>query len=430
MATVYWTGTATAVAQVDTVQITAVDGTPADNTFTLTVGAGNNTHAVSVVGDTDVNTTAEALKDAWNAETHPYCTGITATQATDTVTLTADEAGLPNTVVSSVTGVGSGTIGAVTSSTTCAGPHVVSTVANYSGGALPSASDLLIIADTDASLLWDLDALTNQLANVDIRKTFTGRIGLDYMVFHTADDGLSTDPAKPEYRPTALDLDLAAGSYVYIGRHDGPGTPPGSGRIIIDMQTSGHVEVHSTASSPADASREAVQLKGTIGTLFARSATGGIGLATDKPGSTITATQIYVLDTTSATRVVTQTGASISGWTQFGGNNVIDTTNNIAGVINEGGTLRTEGDFAITSFANGSELSSGGTSYLNHVVSSGAEVTTLTINGGLVDTTQTFAQRTFTTVNPNGGVLKGDVNSLTITTLNKPEKAFTMTVGP
>ena len=75
MATKYWKGTATAVAQVSSATVTAYD---AATTYKITVGAGNNTVVISAPGTTDANGTAAALRTAWNASTHPYCAGITA----------------------------------------------------------------------------------------------------------------------------------------------------------------------------------------------------------------------------------------------------------------------------------------------------------------------------------------------------------------
>ena len=149
MATTYWLGTATAVAQVDTVQITADD---AATTYILTVGGKTITTAGSGTG---VNDTATALKDAWNASTVAYFTGVTATSSTDTVTLTADTAGVPFTAASSVTG-GTGTIGSVTSSTANAGPNAWDTAENWSGGSVPTGSDDVIIADTSTNICWGL----------------------------------------------------------------------------------------------------------------------------------------------------------------------------------------------------------------------------------------------------------------------------------
>ena len=68
MSAIYFLGTATAVAQVHTGSIDSLDATPANNTFTVTIGG----VAISQVGVTDVATTAAALVVLLNASTHPY----------------------------------------------------------------------------------------------------------------------------------------------------------------------------------------------------------------------------------------------------------------------------------------------------------------------------------------------------------------------
>jgi hypothetical protein len=549
MATVYWTGGATAVAQVDTVSVTGMHGTPASTTYVLTVGSSPYTTTVSVAGDTDAATTEAALATAWNAATHPYCTGVTADSSGADVTLTADDAGLPFTVAASVTpastaatgvltlaanagdtetvtldakaytwqtvltdvdgnvligasasdsidnliaaitggaGAGStyaasttthttvtaaagagdtmdvtaivaGTIGnayattetmangsfgggtlsggiggsiSLANTTASAGPQDASSVNNYSGGALPGAADTFVIADLATNILFGLDAITASLGEADIRKTFTGKIGLDYMAFCDAADGSSSTTAKPEYRQTALNLDLADGTkFLRIGRHDAPGTPAGSGRIIIDLQTAGTVVVYATASQSADAGREAIRLSGQATDVLVRSGRGGVGLGTEKPSSALIVGTVYPTDPSNATRVITGQSCNITSWLQTGGNNVIDSTIGISTVTNDGGTLRTEGDFLIGTFVNGTELGRGGTSYLNHTKSGGDEVTVMTIRGGLVDGTQSQEPRTWATVNPDGGTLKIDDDVVTITTLDTPTGRYTLTVA-
>jgi hypothetical protein len=122
----YWKGKAPAVAQVSTVQVTGYD---ASTSYRLTVGG----IVIAVNGTTDANGTAAALAAAWNASTHPYCTGVTASSNTSTVTLTADTAGVPFVVTSSVSG-GTGTIGSVTLGTASAGPNDFTTAANWENG--------------------------------------------------------------------------------------------------------------------------------------------------------------------------------------------------------------------------------------------------------------------------------------------------------
>ena len=90
MATLYWEGKATAVAQVTTV---TVGGTLSSETFTISVGG--DAIASHTDADTVIASTVAALVSAWNSSTHPYATGITAADASPDITLTADTAGVP-----------------------------------------------------------------------------------------------------------------------------------------------------------------------------------------------------------------------------------------------------------------------------------------------------------------------------------------------
>jgi len=73
MATIRWISGTIAVAQLETGSIDSVDATPANNTFTVTIGG----VAISQVGDTDVATTAAALVVLLNASTQAYFAAIT-----------------------------------------------------------------------------------------------------------------------------------------------------------------------------------------------------------------------------------------------------------------------------------------------------------------------------------------------------------------
>jgi hypothetical protein len=160
-----WIGGASAVAQVTTVQVTAYD---AASTYKLTVGA----QVISTIAAGGVNATATALAAAWNASTHPYFAAVTAVASTDTVTLTADTAGVPFVVTSSKTG-GTGTIGAASTSTASAGPNDYSTAANWSLGAVPVNSDEVYIRGNVVVILWGLAQSGVTPALLSIEKTVT-----------------------------------------------------------------------------------------------------------------------------------------------------------------------------------------------------------------------------------------------------------------
>ncbi len=223
MSTATWRGDARAIAQVDTVQITLYH---VDTTYTLTIGE----RTISVAANVDVNTSASDLKDAWNASAYPEAMEVTATVNTDTVTLTADTAGLPFTVTSSKSGTG--TIDPVASSTANSGPNDVSVSDNWTGGSgtdgIPADTDNVIVENSSVSLLYNLDQNAVTPASLKIKASFTGTIGLPRL--NTA----GTDYL--EYRDTYWKVGNTADAtnmLVDIGEGEGNG----SGRIKLDYGT-------------------------------------------------------------------------------------------------------------------------------------------------------------------------------------------------
>ena len=214
----YWQGTATAVAQITTTKITNYD---ASTSYKLTVGG----VVVSTVGTGGtVATTAAALAAAWNASTHAYCIGVTATAvASDTITLTSDTAGIPFVVASSVAG-GSGTIGAATTGTANTGPNDCSTAANWSLGTAPANSENDYLRNNSIPMLWGLAQSGVTPAKWVQEQSYTGQVGLRYDKFITAvssTGAITYDSTVPEYRPTYLAIGAAI---LRIGESDGAGS--------------------------------------------------------------------------------------------------------------------------------------------------------------------------------------------------------------
>jgi hypothetical protein len=422
MALKYWIGKATAAAQVGTVQITAVDGTPADNTFILTVGD----QTVSAVGDTDVNTTATALAAAWNASTHAYFTGVTAGAATDTVTLTADTAGVPFVAVASVTGSGSGTIGAYSATTASSGPNDWSSADNWSGAAVPVNDDDVVLRDSSVSVAYGLDQSAVELDSLTFEKTYTGRVGLDYATFATSADGTTTVDTDVEYRPTLLEIDTPS---LNIRRHNTTGTPAGSGRIRIDLGTVAcEAVVEDTAQQAADTGRSAVQINAASAStnIYIESAPGGVGIGTALPNTTSTVGSVSVSAVLPGTRVLIGAGTTITTYSQSGGTNTLQAAATVTTVTVNGGELATDGDFLITTLAVNA-----GKCYPNNIPAAGNAITTLNHNGGIVDSTRSSQPRTWATVNmdTNNPTLIGNSNVVTITTLNEPSGPYILTAS-
>ncbi len=421
MSDVYWIGKAVAVAQVGTVQITAMDGTPANTTYILTVG--NQT--VSVAGDTNVNTTAAALSSAWNASTHPYFTGVTASVVTDTITLTADPAGAPFVAVSSVSG-GTGTIGAYSATTVSSGPNAWATAKNWSGNAVPVNDDDVFLQDNAVSISWDLDQSAVELDSLNIAKSYTGRLGLDYQVFATSADGATTVSTASEYRETALEIDTPI---LNIRRHNGAGRVNGSARLIINLGTVAcEVTIEDTATQSADLGRSAVRLIMTQANtnVYVERAPGGVGIGTERPDTTSTVGVVSVSAPTASSEVLIGPGVTITTFEQTGGNNTLQAAAAVTTVTCDGGDLITDGPYLITTMnVNRGRVT------CNNLGSGAAAVTNLNHNGGTLDGSQSSQARTWTNYQAgrDNAVLLADDGAVTITNFNEPVGPYTLTAN-
>lgn len=404
----YFLGTAVAVAQVDTIQITADD---VATTYEVTIGD----DTVSVLGSgTSVDDTATALQVALAASLLPYFKAVTWTVLTDTITATATVPGVPFVAASSVVG-GAGTIGVVTSVTLSSGPNHIDDPTNFSDGSIPATGDTLIIKDTAVNILWGLDQNGVDLAELVIEQSFTGVIGLDYKVF-TTNGALATDLTAEEYR----DVYYKIGSdEVNIGEILGTNIPAGTGRILLDLDTTeSKVTVFNTGNSSLEAGRTAVRLKGVNvnNQVFVRSAVGGVGLASEVPFEVSTFDLISISDSTTATRVIIGEGVTFATFEQNGGINLMNSAGTVALVDLKGGTLRTEGDYTITTSNVGN-----GTLQSNHIKTSGSAHATIIINdGGAVDGRGSNEARTWDSVTlERGSALAADSDHVTITSLKE-----------
>lgn len=416
---VYFQGGAETVAQVGSFQITAVSGTPSDTTYTITIGG----QTISVVGDTDVNTTATNLRAALVAATHPYfhSDNITWTGATDTIIGTATVLGVPFIAASSVVG-GTGTIGAYSATTASAGPNDLSTVTNYSTGSLPLADEVLHFKDLAVNVCWGLDAFDEvALDGLIIWDTFTGKIGNNWAVFATSADGATVDSTVTEYRDTRLQVDVTqADGAIEIGKIVGPGLGSGSSRIMLDSTaTQSDIVVYSTASTSAEAGRPVVRITCDHAStdIFIKASPGGVGLGLEPPGSGATVGLLSLSGASS--RLVVGPNCGVTTYEQFdgsgrfgglGGGAEALTTATIAG-----GTFFTEGLMKITTFNN-----NGGTATLDHSPRTGVAITTANLNHGTTIATATNQARTWTTTNldPDNATLEYDPSKLTLTNTN------------
>lgn len=418
MAQKKWIGAADAIAQVDTVQITAVSGTPSDTEYFITI----NGDTVSVVGDTDVNTTATNLQVALAASTNPYFSSITWTVVTDTITATAGSPGNPFTATSSVVG-GTGTIGAVTNVTASSGPNDWDVARNWDGGVVPVSTDDVIIEKSAVSITHGLDQSAVTLTSMIVNKDFTGRIGLKEREFSTSSDGGTSSPLKDEYKDQYLQIGVTTLS---LGENFTERPQTGSTMVKIDLgAVQSEVTVHGTAGTSFEASKPAIQLLGTnaSNTMFVRAANGSVGIAV--AGFEVsTFLDIAIGSEMTTGGVVLGEGVTLTNWSQKSGTHHINATATITLLDLLGGVTTTEGDYLITTVNIGESTSF----FPNHVNSGGVEITTLNFNNtATVDTTQSSQDRTFTTVNlESGAIIIADNSILTITTLNLPSGDYNL----
>jgi len=416
MATKYFTGEAVAVAQVATASIDTVDGTPADNTFTVTIGG----VAISVVGDTNVNTTATNLRAALNASTHPYFAAITWSGASADIVGTADVAGVPFVATLTETGAGSGTVTDFAATTDADGPNFWSSAANWSTGSVPVSTDDVIIEGTSTNIVYGLAQSAVTLASLTIRKTFTGKIGLNLRAFATSADADTVDATVNDYRDDYLDIGYDNAD---IGQHVGPGQPAGSSRIKLDNAKAGAstTVVHDTASSASETGFPAVRLiaANANADVVVRGARAGVGIALDEPGETTTIGDLDV----SGGLVFVGEGVTVTNVRMNGGTVAVQAAATITLVEIDDGTLTTEGNYTITTLTV-----NGGQVFCNHT-SGGNAITTLNMNGGRIDGRGNLEPRTWATVNPDEGTILVDDGVVTITTFDAPAGSKTISVS-
>lgn len=432
MAKLYWRGDADAIAQVATGSIDTVDGTPSDNTFTVTIGA----FSVSVPGNTDANTTASDLRAALVASTDLFfkVATIVWTGATDEIIGTAAVLGVPFEPTLSVSGIGSGTVTDFAATVASAGPSDWSTGNNWVNaatgavGTAPVSADDVIIADSASHIVYGLDQAAVLLDSLAIHKSFTGKIGLERKAFATSADGKTAEATRYEYRETYLKI---GAELVDIGQVFGSGTNPGSSRIKINNVDSAKTTttIHGTASS-GDGIFPSVRLLNTDTTSELRviSAPGGVGVAVDEPGETSFLALITISDITNASRVITGDGLTLTTWTQTGGTNVLraleDSTVTTANV--KGGSLVTQGDWTLTTLNT-----TGGLTIASHARVGGVSITNANITKGTVNARASAAARTWTNLTlGDEAIFAADANLTLTNDIIAPSTPFTMSIVP
>jgi len=403
MANKYFTGKAAAVIQVSAATVTAYD---AATTYSLTI----NGVSISVIAAGGTAATATALAAAWNASTHPYFTPITAVDATDDVTMTADEGGFPFVVTSSATS-GTGTFGAVSDTTAATGPAFWDDADNWSTGTVPGDADVIYITTPGARLCWNLDRSADSPAELWSRLNLVGngRVGLSFSGVATSADGDTVSSDAPEYRSQYL---KAAITTVDIEEASAVNVAGGTGRFHLHNTATGASTntVKQTAQNPADASHSAVcfLFDDADADVYISGGRAGVAIAGGNPGETATCGVIFIDDDAAISEVFISEGVTWTSCTVYGGFLQLNAAATMPTLVLEGGQITTEGSQGATAITvnDGASLISNQT---------GTIATITQEDGSTVDFSRSGRDRTVTTYNFNGGERSVDHNVLTIT---------------
>jgi hypothetical protein len=267
MASIYWLGTATSTAQVNT--YTPATVTTGDvNTLTYTAEDGTVTPITFTIGGTQTAAAASAgLIAAWNANT--TTAAIATASGTTTVILTAVTAGIPFAVTSSVTGTGTLTRALTTPNK---GASDWGTASNWSAGAVPVASDSVTLDGRgSAAVLYGLNQSAITLTNLNIDKGFTFAVGSTTAPLQiSATNWRIGQPASDGSSPSGTTLiNINFGSVQYTGR-------------MLDSNSTG------TSGLPT------VNVKGSHASNKIYMSGGTLGIGTALPGDTATVSAVSV----------------------------------------------------------------------------------------------------------------------------------------
>lgn len=413
-----WVGKAPPVAQVTTV---TVGGTLAGEDFEISVGG--ELIASHTDADTVIATTVAALVAAWNASTSPYATQVSAADASPDIVLTSDVGGMPFVITLNTPG-GSATF-AQAATTASAGPNHWDDATNWDTG-VPSSSDLIIVDDPSARILWGLpdgdtiDALV-RLLNFQV-------IGLRSTDFATSADGTSFVSTRVEYRDEWLKLAFAQCT---VGRQHGTATAAAIGRLKLWQEAAspnGWLKIFDVGNGPADANLPAVRLRTDDDVsldLTVIGGLGGVGIGVDATGQLCDLGDVRVIGA-DARVFLSYEFAGVGDTTFFDSWIQEDGVCNIilqSGVtplpliVANGGIMTLDVEVGITQL----DVNNGASVIDHSIAASGDEITTVNIqNGGVLNMTGSRAAKTYGTVNMEKGATLVRNDLLTITTENLP----------
>jgi len=400
MATLIWTGSAPAVAQVT--DFVFAGTWEATDVITLTMGG---VTVSTTAGSATTATVVSTLVTTWNnlsSTTHPMFAEITASVVTSTTfRLTGDTAGKPFAVTIATTETGGGAAdaqtidGAATSTgvdaTACSGPNHWDSAGNWSTGAVPVDSDDVYIERSSVDIKYGLANTSIDLTSLNIAQSYTGKIGLpDYNT-----DGTSYYEYREKY------LKLGTATTVNVGRGEGQG----SGRIKLHLGTNAATVNVEGTGSPAESGLPALLIQGSNASNVLNITQGNVGLAVEVS----TTAQFPTLRVGSESNpagdvtLVCGAGCTLTTINQAGGNVTVE-TNVTTWTKTAGSTSTILGTATITTLTQDGS----GT----HYQQSSGTVTTATVRGAnaVFDKARDLRALTITNSTFTGGAAINDPN--------------------
>ena len=265
----------------------------------------------------------------------------------------------------------------------------INTAANWSPSGVPEAGDDVYFENSSQSVTAGLDTLAAvTLGSLNIAQNYTGTIG------------------------TASAYLQAAATVCRAGYHYGPGTPIGSGRLMLDLKSVQSAITIDNSGTPTDTGKAAIRIKNTHASSTLTVNKGKVAFCGDtgETGQLASLTLNYVSNKGTDAEVYVGAGVTlatvkkcggklnircaVTTYTTYDGSDVISGSGAITTLYVKGGTV---------------EANSTGT------------ITTAEVSGGLLDLTKSPAARTITTlkVDPPGKV-KYDPAVVTLTNKIQP----------
>jgi hypothetical protein len=264
MATRTWRPGAAAIAKEDTA---TVGGTiEASDLFIVKIGSKLVSTVAGSTTAANVATAIAAALTGLDPDVYPEFGAIIWAAAGATVTATANDAGILNSItVSTTESDGSASDGqtfTIANTVANSGANVWDLTANWSGATVPTTGDTVILENSDIPVQYDLAQSGVTLAALNIRASFEADIGLP-----------ETNPGDwPEYLPTYLAI---GATLLTIGEGDGGG----SGRIKIDNGSIQTTAVVRATGSGEDNGIPALLWKGTHASNAMTALNGEVGIA-------------------------------------------------------------------------------------------------------------------------------------------------------